>query len=715
MFGALDAATRMVAAIVRSGGISKGKESGRVLEHFATRASKENENDDQTIPAHYWSVRPAEPDSDGTDQLLLRGAVLLRVQGRRVSDSAPAGKQSADTSAALSPELLAALEEKPRRPGLEFLRLLRAGGLLAPAVLFGAISVATFSVMVEILLLRSLLDLSQSLQLTQQRLGAITALLVFVAALFLLEFLIASGMLRLGRHLEGRLRLEFFKKIPRLGDQYFRSRLISDMAERSHAIHTLRELPTLAARLIRAVFKIILCTVGIIWLDPSIAPVALLMGTLVIAVPLLSQPPISHLDLRVRTHLGALSRFYLDSFLGLLAVRTHGAERAVRREHESLLTEWFRAATSVQWATIAFESLQYLAGFILAAWLLHLHLRSGIETGRVLLFIYWTLNIPALGQELSLVVRQYPIHRNVTLRLLEPLSAPEEPEIPFSGPVDKTQSSPAPHNPGGVSISMASVSVRAAGHSILEDVNLSIESGSHLAVLGSSGAGKSSLVGILLGWHRAATGQILVDSLPLNSDGLKRLRREIVWVDPAVQLWNRSLLDNLRYGAADSGVPFDQVLDDADLRSVLEKLPDGLQTSLGEGGALLSAGEGQRVRFGRAMYRPRARLVILDEPFRGLDREQRRRLLARARTLWRDATLICITHDVGDTKDFARVLLIDEGRIVEDGDPQILAESPDSRYHALLQAEQQVRETIWSSTSWRRFKIERGTLIENAS
>jgi len=714
-FAALDAATRMVAAIVRSGGISKGKESSRVLEHFVTQACKEakdadreDENYQQTIPATYWSVRPAEADNDGAEQLLLRGAVLLRVRGRRTSES-----PTADNSSSLSPELVAALAETPSRPGLEFLRLLRASGLLAPAALGTAIMVTAFAVIVEILLLRVLFDLSQSLQLMQQRLAAIGAILVFATAILLLEFPIAAGMLRIGRHLEGRLRLQFFRKIPRLGDQYFRSRLISDMAERSHAIHTLRAVPELVGRLMRAVFEIVLCTAGIVWLDPSSAAIALAMGVLAILLPLIVQPFVSHLDLRVRTHLGALSRFYLDAFLGLVAVRTHGAERAVRREHESLLTEWLRAAFGVQRATVGLELLQSLVGFTLAAWLLHLHLMRGFETGRVLLFIYWALNIPVVGQEIGLILRQYPIYRNVTLRLLEPLGAPEEPEPAVTNDQPEPNAASEGHLKG-VSITMENVSVQSAGHTILENINLSIEPGSHVAVLGVSGAGKSSLVGLLLGWHRAGAGQVLIDDLPLDSDHLKHLRSKTVWVDPAVQLWNRTLLDNLRYGASDSDVPFAQILDEADLLSVLEKLPQGLQTPLGEGGALVSAGEGQRVRLGRAMYRPQARLVILDEPFRGLDREQRRRLLLRARHCWSSATLLCITHDIGDTTEFERVLLIDQGRIVEDGDPNTLAQSQDSRYRTLLQAEDEVRETIWSSSSWRRLRIERGLLIEDA-
>lgn len=106
------------------------------------------------------------------------------------------------------------------------------------------------------------------------------------------------------------------------------------------------------------------------------------------------------------------------------------------------------------------------------------------------------------------------------------------------------------------------------------------------------------------------------------------------------------------------------------------------------------------------------RLVILDEPFRGLDRERRRDLLARARGLWSDATLLCITHDVGETRDFERVLVVDKGRIVEDGSPIELAERPRSRYRDLLEAEEMVREKLWASDEWRHVDLQEGQLFE---
>src|SRR6185369_8271791 len=269
------------------------------------------------------------------------------------------------------------------------------------------------------------------------------------------------------------------------------------------------------------------------------------------------------------------------------------------------------------------------------------------EAGGVLLLVYWALNLPALGQEIAQIAWQYPAMRNATLRLLEPLGALEEKTMPAG------QRMPAAVQ--GMAIALEGVTVRAAGNVILDGIDLAIEPGSHVAIVGASGAGKSSLVGLLLGWHRASSGNVRIDGQLFDQLPLDRVRSEISWVDPSVHLWNEPFIENLCYGSP-NGVRqrAGSVLEAADLVRVLQKLPDGLQTPLGESGSMVSGGEGQRVRLGRALLRPGIRLVILDEPFRGLEREQRRDLLARARELWRGATLLCITHDIGETLGFSR-------------------------------------------------------------
>nr|WP_293272670.1 ATP-binding cassette domain-containing protein [Nannocystis sp.] len=219
---------------------------------------------------------------------------------------------------------------------------------------------------------------------------------------------------------------------------------------------------------------------------------------------------------------------------------------------------------------------------------------------------------------------------------------------------------------GGVALSLREVGVVAGGNPILHTVDLEVAAGQHIAIVGASGAGKSTLLGLLLGWHRASGGEVRVDGRTLDEATLVGLRQVTAWVDPAVQLWNESLLDNLEYGNREAHARLPETLVCADLGEVLERLPGGLQCVLGENGGLVSGGEGQRVRLGRALQRERPRLVLLDEPLRGLDRDTRARLLARVRERWRGSTLLCVTHDIAAAVGFDRVLVVAEGRIVED-------------------------------------------------
>jgi ATP-binding cassette subfamily B protein len=244
---------------------------------------------------------------------------------------------------------------------------------------------------------------------------------------------------------------------------------------------------------------------------------------------------------------------------------------------------------------------------------------------------------------------------------------------------------------------------------ILQNISFDVQPGNHVAIIGPSGAGKSSLVGLLLGWLLPAEGELCVDGVPLEGSALEELRHATVWVDPGVQIWNRSLIKNLRYGTNRSDErAFERVIRQTELGDVIAKLPQGIHTRLGESGGLVSGGEGQRVRLARGMLKPEARLVILDEPFRGLDRYQRQTLITRARSLWRQATLLCITHDVQETRTFDRVLIMDHGQIVEDGVPDALAANPESYYNKILDAEEALHRELWGAEFWRSWLMRNG-------
>ncbi|MBV9082276.1 MAG: ATP-binding cassette domain-containing protein [Acidobacteriaceae bacterium] len=684
---ALDASTRAVSALVRAGAIRAGRECFRLVRQFCQNPT--------AIPRQYWCVAavPNSNPAESDEQLFFRGAVLVRVSGKN-----PA--RSADHQ--LGPELHAALTEPPIRPAREVLRYLRASGTAAIVALASATAVAAGSVVLEAVLFRALFDISSELRVAGQRMGAVAALIAFSCAVWLLEFSILSAIVRLGRQLENRLRTAFLAKIPLLGDRYFQSRLSSDMAERSHATHRVRQLPLLVRQLLSAGFKLFATAAALIWLEPSAWPLILLIVASALAPPFAAQSILAERDLRVRSHAAALTRFYLDAMLGVLAIRAHGAERSVRREHDRLLGEWGSAALLLQKAVVKLEALQGIAMFGFVAWLLLSNAFQAADIGRMLLVVYWALNLPVLGQEIAGIARRYPYYRNLTVRVLEPLGAPEEQHSSDSHQqVQVGQQAPR--------IQFRNVSVTVSGHTILEDINLDIEAATHVAIVGPSGAGKSSLAGVLLGWLKPSSGDVLVDGSKLDPEAL---RASTAWVDPAVHIWNRSLLSNVCYGSQADSFEAADAIETALLRNVVETLPGGLQTALGEGGGLVSGGEGQRVRFARALLRRDARLVILDEPFRGLDREKRRESLSRARQAWKNATLVCITHDIEETKQFDRVIVVENGTVVADGDPKALSLRKNSRYADLLRAERETRSRLWSGNMWRRVRVQSGRILE---
>ncbi|GAB3775118.1 hypothetical protein GCM10028796_50650 [Ramlibacter monticola] len=698
---ALDASVRFIASVIDADGLRRGAEAMQVTESLFRDTHRSTGDIFRVIPPRYWSAHAwDELGEDGELQLTLHGAVLVRLSGRTPADAAESPE------ALKSPELRAALTEKPVHPMRLVASVLARQGRLGLFALAGAMAVSAGAVLIEMLMFRGLFEVSTALALASQRLLAFLAVLAFGGLLLVFELGIAAEVLRLGRHLEASLRVALLEKLPRLSDRYFHSRSVSDMAERSHSLQMLRLLPGWALHMLQAVCDLAFTLVGVALIDPESLPLALAVSAAAVVIPLVMQPLMNESDLRVRNHASALHIFYLDALLGLVPIRSHAAEPAVRRRHEGLLVEWVRAGRAQITVSLGAGGLQSLVCVALGAWLLVSHFgRSPTVSGADLLLVYWTLKLPAVGHSLADLAHQYPALRNVLVRLLEPLNAPTE--TPDAAP---RQAGDAAAGNGPVAIAVEGGSVLAAGHTILEDLELSIAAGEHVAIVGASGAGKSSLLGLLLGWHRLADGTLRLDDATAGAAAIERLRHATAWVDPAIQLWNRSFLDNLVY--ASGGTALDQVgpvLDAARLRGLLQKLPAGLQTHLGEGGALVSGGEGQRVRLARALLQQDVRLALLDEPFRGLDRSQRRELLVEARAWWKDATLLCVTHDVAETQSFDRVLVVEGGRIVEDGRPGELAQQ-DSRYRQMLLAEEEVQSRLWADPRWRRIRVEDGGL-----
>ncbi len=696
----LDAAIRLVSALVRADGLSRGGEARDLITTCLAQVGPNQPLPLDLIPPQYWFARPipAPPAHETEEELLLvRGAVLVRVHGLRPPEETPP---------ALSPELVAALHEPQPAPERLIRQVLARDSWFPPGLLMLATIAAAAGFTVEALLIQGLIKAGSPLLQGEQRGAVLFVMVSFLVALALVN-LFSIGLARLlGRRIELRLRVTLLEKISRLGSHYFHSRLVSDMAGRAHGLSMLRDIPPTTISLVQNSTQLLLTTAGLIWISPAGASAAVLLTLLLILLLTGMSGVMIERQQRVRAHTNALRQIFLDTLLGLVPLRLHGAERSVQREHEQRLVTWWRSSSDLIRLSILTQAGASLIYVLFAVAQVMLFLQSGGPSDRVLLLLFWTLSLPGYALNVVGQIQRYPELRNRILTLIEPLGAPDE---------MGSQSATLPTNElsptgPGVAIDLQQVTVQAGGHGILHAIDLHIAPGEQVAVVGPSGAGKSSLVGVLLGWHTPTAGSCQVDGLPLTGTMIYALRRVTAWVDPAVQLWNRSLAANLSYGRPDGAID-PLVIEQADLLELLERLPQGMQTRLGEGGGLVSGGEGQRVRLGRAFSQPEPRLVLLDEPFRGLDRSQRAHLLARSRARWPAATMLCITHDVAETLNFPRVLVIEGGQIVEDGSPTTLA-ATDSRYHALLAAEERVRHETWGGTLWRRLRLTAGTLVE---
>jgi ATP-binding cassette subfamily B protein len=201
----------------------------------------------------------------------------------------------------------------------------------------------------------------------------------------------------------------------------------------------------------------------------------------------------------------------------------------------------------------------------------------------------------------------------------------------------------------------------------LHDFSLAIQPRETVAIVGPSGAGKSTLFQLAERFYDPQGGQIRLDGVPLPDLDPAHLRARIAMVPQETVIFAASARDNLRYG---NWLATDDELWDAaraaNAEEFLRKLPDGLDTFMGEGGARLSGGQRQRVAIARALLR-RAPLLLLDEATSALDAESEKLVQDALETLMHDRTTIVIAHRLATVRAADRIVVMDDGRIVEEG------------------------------------------------
>jgi ABC-type transport system involved in Fe-S cluster assembly fused permease/ATPase subunit len=222
---------------------------------------------------------------------------------------------------------------------------------------------------------------------------------------------------------------------------------------------------------------------------------------------------------------------------------------------------------------------------------------------------------------------------------------------------------------------------------ILNGITFTVPAGKKIAVVGASGAGKSTIMKLLFRFYEPNEGQIFIDGKDIKQLSQDSLRAHIGIVPQDTVLFNTSLKENIRYGnpkATDNEIS--QVIKLAHLEAFIEKLPEGLETTVGERGLKLSGGEKQRVAIARALLKG-ASIMIFDEATSSLDSASEKAILSALRDAAKGHTSLVIAHRLSTIVDADEILVVNEGAIVEQGTHDNLL-AKDGEYASLWQTQQ---------------------------
>ncbi len=225
---------------------------------------------------------------------------------------------------------------------------------------------------------------------------------------------------------------------------------------------------------------------------------------------------------------------------------------------------------------------------------------------------------------------------------------------------------------GGIEFKNLTFAYPGEARPVLEHIDLTIEPGSTVALIGMIGSGKSSFAQLIPRVYDAPVGSIVIDGQPIGEIPLDRLRRQIAFVDQEPFLFSTSIRNNIAFGRSDAtDEEIDAMVRCVHLTPDLERWPEGLETMVGERGVSLSGGQKQRIALARALIR-NPRILILDDAFSSLDIETESIVFDNIRKLTGSLTLILITHRLSITRQVDQIVVLERGRIVERGSHETL-------------------------------------------
>jgi subfamily B ATP-binding cassette protein MsbA len=503
---------------------------------------------------------------------------------------------------------------------------------------------------------------------------AATIVLIGCSALF--DFLSSFLMDRAGEKVVVRLRTSLFAHLQRLSLAYHEHQRVGDLVSRITV--DIDRLQSMLVAIFDTLVPNVVCLLGLatamILIDPGFGLLALAIAPLLFVVTYRYTRRIKEAardarlaDARIATHAN-------ETLTAMQSVQAFSREdyedgRFAEHNEESLGA----ALESVRLRSVftPLVDVVSLGGTLLITYVgVHRVLDGTMSLGLLLVFLTYLKSLYRPMRALSKMA--YTVSRGTTSaeRLDQVLQVEDRLTMPA-----------LPIVPGTLKgrIELRDVTFRYAADldPVLEHVNFVVEHGEHVGLVGRTGVGKSTLVSLIPRFYDVQAGAVLVDGMDVRSLELTGLRRQVSLVLQEPALFHGTVLDNIRYGDPGASMErVDAVVEAAHVSEFLDRLPNGLDTVVGERGATLSGGQRQRIAIARAMLTDAA-ILILDEPTTGLDRRSATLVLDGLAQLARGRTTIVISHQELALRDVDRVVHIVDRRLVDADPPRLVADLTD--------------------------------------
>lgn len=516
--------------------------------------------------------------------------------------------------------------------------------------------------------------------------GLALLLMALISGFFM--FLMRQTIIVMSRHIEFDQKNDIYRQYQQLDMGFFRKNAIGDLMSRiSEDVGRVRMYTGPTVMYVINLFAVIGFSIYfMLRSDPTLTLFALAPLPVLAITIYYVNAVINRKSEVIQTQLSRLTSLAQESYSGIRVIKSFTQENSMEY-HFLHKSEAYRKASMSLAATesIYFPSMSFLIGLSTlitvgaGGWQV-LNGVPGASIGRIAEFVLYiqmlTFPVSAIGLTVSMIQRAAASQKRIDEFLqLQPN-------------ISDAPAAIAPLLHGNIIFKEVSFTYNNTGIQAIKHFNLTIRNGDKVAIVGKTGSGKTTIAQLLLRFFEVDSGELYLEEFPVNHIQLKSLRGQISYVPQDVFLYSDSLLNNIRFGNPDASM--EEVViaaQTAGIHDEIMQMPQQYLTEIGERGIAISGGQKQRIAIARALLK-NAPIILFDDSLSAIDAKTEQLILQQLKNEWRNKTVIMITHRILSLQQFDKIVVMDEGKIVEEGTHEELL-NKNGTFAALLKRQQE--------------------------